>query len=86
MTQIEQTLRSAAIEQIDQRNCDGLMKYLDPNYAEQELANWARQKFGIEVKPEEFVLDPRGHNLLPAEQIVELIDSRARSAYALSRN
>jgi preprotein translocase subunit SecA len=81
--EIEETLRKAAIEQIDHRNCDGLMKYLDPNYAEQELANWARQKFGIEVKPEEFILDPRGHNLLPAEQIVELIDSRARSAYAL---
>jgi preprotein translocase subunit SecA len=80
--EIEETLRKAAIEQIDRRSCDGLMKYLDPNYAEQELANWARQKFGIEVKPEEFVLDPRGHNLLPADQIVELIDSRARSAYA----
>jgi preprotein translocase subunit SecA len=58
------------------------MKYLDVNYAEQELANWAREKFGIEVKPEEFILDPRGHNLLPADQIIELIDSRARSAYA----
>jgi preprotein translocase subunit SecA len=81
--EIEQTLRAAAIEQIDHRSCDGLMKYLDPTYPEQELANWARQKFGIEVKPEEFVLDPRGHNLLPSEQIVELIDSRARSAYAL---
>jgi preprotein translocase subunit SecA len=81
--EIEQTLRAAAIEQIDHRSCDGLMKYLDVNYAEQELANWARQKFGIEVKPEEFVLDPRGHNLLPSEQIIELIESRARAAYAV---
>jgi len=80
--EVEQTLRTAAVEQINHRSCDGLMKYLDPNYCEQELANWARQKFGIEVKPEEFVLDPRGHNLLPADQIVELIDSRARFAYA----
>jgi preprotein translocase subunit SecA len=80
--EIEETLRKAALEQIDHRNCDGLMKYLDTNFAEQELANWARQKFGIEIKPEEFVLDPRGHNLLPADQIIELIDSRARSAYA----
>jgi preprotein translocase subunit SecA len=80
--QVEQTLRAAAIEQINKRSCDGLMKYMDPNYAEQELANWARQKFGIEVKPEEFILDPRGHNLLPAEQIVDLIESRARAAYS----
>jgi preprotein translocase subunit SecA len=79
---VENALRLAAIEQINHQSCDGLMKYLDPNYAEQELANWAREKFGIEVKPEEFILDPRGHNLLPAEQIIELIDSRARSAYA----
>ncbi len=28
----------------------GLMKYLEPNFAEQELANWAKEKFGIEIK------------------------------------
>jgi len=80
--EVEAKLRAAAIEQIDNRSCAGLMKYLVPNYAEQELVNWAKEKFNIQVKPEEFILDPKGHNLLPAEQIVDLIESRARAAYA----
>jgi preprotein translocase subunit SecA len=80
--EVEAKLRTAAVEQIDQRNCDGLMKYLDPNYAEQELANWAREKFDIEIKPREFILEERGHNRLPSEQIIDLIESRARAAYS----
>ncbi|MGD0769115.1 MAG: SEC-C metal-binding domain-containing protein [Tepidisphaeraceae bacterium] len=79
---VEAKLRLAAIEQIDNRSCAGVMKYLAPNYAEQELVNWAREKFNIQVKPEEFILDPKGHNLLPADQIIDLIESRARAAYA----
>ncbi len=79
---VESQLRTAAVEQIDHRDCTGLMKYLAPNFAEQELVNWAKEKFNVEIKIEEFVLDPKGHSLLPAEQIVELIDKRARSAYA----
>ncbi len=80
--EVEAKLRTAAIEQIDNRSCAALMKYLDKNYAEQELANWAREKFDIKIKPEEFILDERGHNRLPAEQIIELIESRARAAYS----
>jgi preprotein translocase subunit SecA len=80
--EVEDKLRIAAIEQIDKRDCAGLMKYLDKNYAEQELANWAREKFDIKIKPEEFILDESGHNRLPADQIVDLIESRARAAYA----
>ncbi|MGD0463835.1 MAG: SEC-C metal-binding domain-containing protein [Tepidisphaeraceae bacterium] len=80
--EVEAKLRTAAIEQIDHRSCAGLMKYLDKHYAEQELANWAREKFDIKVKPEEFILDERGHNRLPADQIIDLIESRARAAYA----
>jgi preprotein translocase subunit SecA len=80
--EVETKLRLAAVEQIDNRNCAGLMKYLAPNFAEQELVNWAREKFNIQVKPEEFILDPKGHNLLPADQIIDLIESRARAAYA----
>jgi preprotein translocase subunit SecA len=80
--EVEQKLRTAAIEQIDHRSCDGMMKYLQVNFAEQELVNWAKDKFNIELKPEEFIIDPKGHTLLPAEQIVDMIESRARAAYA----
>jgi preprotein translocase subunit SecA len=80
--EVEAKLRTAAIEQIDNRSCAALMKYLDKNYAEQELANWAREKFDIKIKPEEFILGERGHNRLPADQIIDLIESRARAAYS----
>ncbi len=75
--EVEEKLRTAAIEQINNRSCSGLMKYLDVNYAEQELANWAREKFDIKIDPKEFILDERGHNRLPSEEIVDLIESRA---------
>jgi preprotein translocase subunit SecA len=80
--EVDQKLRVAAIEQIDHRSCDGMMKYLQVNFAEQELVNWAKDKFNIELKPEEFIIDPKGHTLLPSDQIVEMIETRARAAYA----
>jgi preprotein translocase subunit SecA len=79
---VESKLREAAAEQIEHRGCEGLMKYLAPNFAENELVNWAREKFSVTIKSEEFIIDPVGHNLLPADQIVDMIEKRARAAYA----
>jgi preprotein translocase subunit SecA len=79
---LEDKLRLAAVEQIDQRSCAPLMKYLDHNYAEQELANWARDKFGITVAASDFILDEKSHAVRPAEDIVDLIETRAREVYA----
>jgi preprotein translocase subunit SecA len=80
--ELEEKLRKAAVEQIDKRDCSGLMKYLDANFAEQELSNWARDKFGIEIKAEEILADVQSHTRKTAEDIVEMIESRARTAYA----
>jgi preprotein translocase subunit SecA len=79
--ELEDRLIDSAIEQIDKRDCAGLMKYLEPLYAQRELASWARDKFAIEVNPEEFVVDrERGINK-PADQIITMIEERAREAY-----
>ncbi len=78
---LEDKLRAAAIEQIDRRECAPLMKYLQPLYAEKELAAWAYDKFGIEVQPEEMLAE-RGQQRKSAEDISELIETRARAAYA----
>jgi hypothetical protein len=77
--ELEERLAASAIEQIDKRDTAGLVKYLEPHYAENELANWARDKFGIEVKPQEMLLDDRAGrgSRKSAEEIVELIESRA---------
>lgn len=79
---LEDTVRDAAIEQIEKREMVGLTKYIEPKYAETELANWARDKFAIEVSADEFIGDTRDNRPKEADEIVELIENRARAVYA----
>ena len=79
---LEDQLRSAAIEQIDARDATGLGKYLEPLYAERELAAWARDKFGIELTAEEIAATARGTRTSTGQAVRELIEGRAREAYA----
>ena len=64
------------------------MKYLEPLYAESELASWAQEKFGIDDRrPRRCSLDDGGAtSRKPADEIVELIEKRAREAYAAARS
>ncbi len=80
---LEETLRTAALEQIDKRDCSQIMRYLEPLYSEHELCTWAESKFGIEIKPEELVADVGRGVRKPAEEIAALIETRARQAYAV---
>jgi len=79
---VAEKLREAAIEQIEHRDVNGLLKYLEPLYAEKELCAWAKEKFAVNVKPEELVVGGRDNDRKPAEEIVALIETRARDAYA----
>ena len=79
-TEIEDILKTAALAQIDQRDCAGLMKYLEPDYAVKELCNWANEKFGLDIKPAE--LHEAG-SLRTAEEIADILKQRSRDAYAL---
>ena len=82
-TELEEKLRVAAVEQIDNRDVSPLVKYLEPLYAERELANWAKEKFAIDIDPKEMVLPTgRDNDRKPAEEIVNLIETRAREAYS----
>ncbi|MDB5357573.1 MAG: preprotein translocase subunit SecA [Phycisphaerales bacterium] len=81
--EVTDKLRDAAIEQIEKRDVNGLQKYLEPLYAEKELAAWAKEKFNVEVKPDEMVLKGgREGERIPVDQIIEMIESRARESYA----
>jgi preprotein translocase subunit SecA len=81
--ELEDKLRDAAIEQIDKRDSSGLVRYLEPLYAETELANWAKEKFAIEITPQEMLLPGgRDNQRKSAEEIVALIEKRARDSYA----
>jgi preprotein translocase subunit SecA len=81
---VEEQLREAAHDQLAKRDAAGLAKYLEPLFAERELAAWAKEKFAVEVSPKEMVVaSARDDNQRkPAEEIVELIETRAREAYA----
>jgi preprotein translocase subunit SecA len=82
--ELQEQLARRATEQIASREVDALLKYLEPRYAERELCNWAREKFGIEVEPGEMILDERSGRLTrqPSEQVVAMIEKRARAQYA----
>jgi preprotein translocase subunit SecA len=77
---VEELLKEAALQQVNERDCAGLMRYLEPNWAVKELCNWANEKFGIQITPDEML---ESGNLKPADQIRDLLQSRARDAYAL---
>jgi preprotein translocase subunit SecA len=79
--EIEDTLKDAATAKIDARDCAGIMKYLEPDYAVNELAQWAKDKFNVEVDPKGFVVDAERHIYKPADQIVETIETKAREQY-----
>ncbi|MGA2497350.1 MAG: preprotein translocase subunit SecA [Tepidisphaeraceae bacterium] len=80
--EVEQMLIIAASEQIDKRDCAPLAQFIEPFYAEKQLANWAREKFSLKIDPMEMIADPERHVRKPSEQIAELIETRARQVYA----
>ncbi|MGE5608994.1 MAG: preprotein translocase subunit SecA, partial [Bacillota bacterium] len=80
--QVGETLKAAAIEQVDKRDCAGIVRFLAPHYAEQELANWARDKFGISIDPMGFIADAERKVRKEPSEIVTLIVNQAREAYA----
>jgi preprotein translocase subunit SecA len=81
---LSEMLRASSVEHINSRDCAGIMKYLEPMYAETELAAWAREKFGVEINPHEFMASEQGgrNTRRSAEDIAERIEAKAREAYA----
>jgi len=80
-SEIEEALKKAAIDHIDRRDCAPLVKYLEPFFAETELAAWARNKFGVVIDPMQFLADPGRGVRKPPEEIVALIEKEGRAAY-----
>ncbi len=78
---LEEQLLTAAVEQVENREPEGLARFLEPMFAERELANWARDKFGIELTGEEIAETAKRSKVSPAASVRELIDARARAAY-----
>ncbi len=82
--EVEERMKEAALEQIEKRDVAALSRYLEPLFAERELAGWAKDKFAVDVSPKEMVVESArdANQRRPAEEIVDLIDKRARESYA----
>lgn len=52
-TDVAAELTQAAQDQIDKKDLSGLAKFLDEDIPQRELAEWAKQKFGLELSIEE---------------------------------
>jgi preprotein translocase subunit SecA len=77
----EKYIHDLAIHAIESTDCSELMKFLDKLYSQHELANWARDKFGLDIDPLEFIEDARDNRSKPPEAIEALIIGKARAAY-----
>ncbi|MCC5828549.1 MAG: preprotein translocase subunit SecA [Phycisphaeraceae bacterium] len=72
--EVRDELIESAQEQAAKKDFSGVAKYLEPLYPESMLAEWANQKFNVELKPEELKLDEK-------EMVADLIVERARESY-----
>ncbi len=90
--EVREKLRESAMAQIEKQDVEGLAKYLEPLFPEKELITWAKDKFAIELSPSDLLIkaaarDKSGHDdpsrdRKSAEDIVALIEERARQSYA----
>ncbi|MGB2823347.1 MAG: preprotein translocase subunit SecA [Phycisphaerae bacterium] len=71
--EVEQALYEGACERVDQINLSPLGRYLEPDFACESLAEWARAKFGIEVEPSELAGQP--------EDVERALLGRVEAAY-----
>jgi preprotein translocase subunit SecA len=79
--QLEDVLTAGMTAYIDTRDISGIQQFLEPDYAGRALSNWAAEKFGVTVTPAELMLDAERHVFKPSDEIVKLIDQRARQMY-----
>jgi preprotein translocase subunit SecA len=72
--EIEELLVEAANRYYDDVNLSPVEAYLDPKYARSALADWARAKFGIDVKAQDLAEGS-------ADEVKGVLDDKVRQAY-----
>ncbi|WP_432800112.1 preprotein translocase subunit SecA [Poriferisphaera sp. WC338] len=75
LPEVTDMIITGAEEQLDKADLSGIQKFIEPNLGEKELANWAENKFGIKLNPEELI------DMQP-EQTLDHILEKARETYA----
>jgi preprotein translocase subunit SecA len=72
---IREALIEAALEQVEQKDCAAIEPFLVKNYAQIQLAEWANNKFDVQIKPEELI----GKS---ADAAADFILQQAHASYA----
>ncbi len=72
--EIEELLIESADKHYDEVDLSPIEAYLDPQYGRRALADWARAKFGIDLRSEEIAEGS-------AAEVTELITRKVREAY-----
>ncbi len=72
--EVRDRLIEAAQESVDDRDFSGIGRYLEPLYAQKQLAEWVNGKFGLEFQPEELERED-------ASEVQRLILDRAQEQY-----
>ncbi|RPI59310.1 MAG: hypothetical protein EHM48_09085, partial [Planctomycetaceae bacterium] len=71
--EMSKMLEAAAMERIDEIDMSGLAVYLEENFCRKSLAQWANEKFLINVTDEELNTDP--------DAVVQLLMKKVQAAY-----
>jgi preprotein translocase subunit SecA len=73
--QIREALIEAALEQVERKNCTAIAPFLQKNYAQKQLSEWAKNKFELQIAPEALI----GKT---AAEAADLILDAAHKSYA----
>jgi preprotein translocase subunit SecA len=52
---IKDSLIEAALEQIERKDTDGIAPFLEKNFAQKQLAEWANNKFDVKIRTEDLI-------------------------------
>jgi len=74
--EIQSVLEQAAMARIDQLDLSPLSRYLEAGFAQRSLADWARNKFGIDVSAQELT----GEEMM-SDQVRALLIGKVEAAY-----
>jgi len=72
--EVQQELLAAAEKRIDEADLSMIERFLDPYVGRRAMVEWARQKFGLDLRAEDFVE-------LAEDQLVNRLREAIRSAY-----
>jgi preprotein translocase subunit SecA len=67
--EVEHTLGETAAEKIDQIDLSPLARYLQPDFAQTSLADWACGKFDVQVSGQELTADPAAAQAVLSEKV-----------------